>query len=365
MASGPAKSMNMARLGDILLGSVGSHIPPHKHMNHAVRYLSTWSGSDKFFMVIQYTCKLLAPYFLLRAQLQHKAGKTKSAESFAATALTKLGSNISNARTLSNFWGLLPIIQWLSSLERSQPQTRKLLNIERLQALAMLAYYPLEHAYYLGSQSIIRVSPRTSGKLAMWSCRIWALYIVLQFGHLREDMKLLAQDERAARAARKGGEVSSEATANRVLVKRKSALWNQLLVNIGNFPLALHWSLEKGLFGNETWVNFFGLIAALASFRAGWSRALCNCLCNARTERNRVMTGTTSCCPKMRSNLPFHRLPCSQACLADNPRSDECLCCAKSPNHDLSVMLRCLSASKLNCQWLLPGGRLVEWFGSY
>lgn len=105
----------------------------------------------------------------------------------------------------------------------------------------MLAYYPLEHAYYLGSQSIIRVSPRTSGKLAMWSCRIWALYIVLQFGHLREDMKLLAQDERAARAARKGGEVSSEATANRVLVKRKSALWNQLLVNIGNFPLALHW----------------------------------------------------------------------------------------------------------------------------
>ncbi|KAB5595722.1 hypothetical protein CTheo_735 [Ceratobasidium theobromae] len=97
-----------------------------------------------------------------------------------------------------------------------------------------------------------------------------------RFGHLREDMKLLAQDERAARAARKGGEVSSEATANRVLVKRKSALWNQLLVNIGNFPLALHCyalprSLEKGLFGNETWVNFFGLIAALASFRAGWS----------------------------------------------------------------------------------------------
>ncbi|KAG8734315.1 hypothetical protein FRC11_006116 [Ceratobasidium sp. 423] len=222
-------------------------------------------------MIIQYACKLVAPYFLLRAKLQHKAGRAKTAESFAVTALNKLGSNISSARTLWNFWGLLPIIQWLSSLERSQPQTRKLLNIERLQALAMLAYYPLEHAYYLGSQSIIRISPRTSNKLVIWSCRVWAVYIILQFEHLREDMRLLAIDERAARTARKGGEVAAEASTSRVLAKRKSALWNQLLANLGNFPLALHWSLEKGLFGNETWVNFFGLIAALASFKGGWA----------------------------------------------------------------------------------------------
>ncbi|CAE6514839.1 unnamed protein product [Rhizoctonia solani] len=266
-----SKPVTLTRLGDILLGSVGTCIPPNKRIDHAIRYLSTWSGSDKFFMIIQYACKLVAPYFLLRAKLQYKAGRAKTAESFAATALNKLGSNISSARTLWNFWGLLPIIQWLSSLERSQPQTRKLLNIERLQALAMLAYYPLEHVYYLGSQSIIRISPRTSNRLAIWSCRVWAVYIVLQFEHLREDMRLLALEERAARTARKGGEVTAEASTSRVLAKRKSAVWNQVLVNLGNFPLALHWSLEKGLFGNEAWVNLFGLAAALASFRGGWA----------------------------------------------------------------------------------------------
>ncbi|QRV74870.1 peroxisomal biogenesis factor 11 [Ceratobasidium sp. AG-Ba] len=268
--SGSPKPMTVTRLTDILLGSVGTHLPPSKRIDHAVRYLSTWSGSDKFFMIIQYASKLVAPYFLLRAKLQYKAGLAKSPESFAATALNKLGSNISSARTLWNFWGLLPIFQWLTSLERSQPRSRKLLNIERLQALAMLAYYPIEHLYYLGGQSIIRLSPKTTGRLAIWSCRIWLAYIVLQFEHLREDMRLLKIDEKIARNARKGGEVAEE-DVGRVLVKRKAALWNQLLSNVGNFPLAIHWSLEKGLFGNETWVNLFGLIAALASFRGGWA----------------------------------------------------------------------------------------------
>lgn len=272
MSTGSSKPTTVTRLGDILLGSVGARLPPSERINHLVRYLSTWSGSDKFFMIIQYASKLVAPYFLFRAKLQHKAGLRKSPTSLTSTGLDKLYSNISNARMLWNLWGLLPIIQWLSSLERSQPQTRKLLNIERLQALSMLAYYPLEHAYYFGAQSILRLSPRTTGRLAIWSCRVWALYIVLQFEHLREDMRLLALDERVSRNARKGGEVSSDAAAaGQILAKRRAALWNQLLANVGNFPLALHWSLEKGLFGNEMWVNFFGLVAAIASFRGGWA----------------------------------------------------------------------------------------------
>ncbi|KAG8748104.1 hypothetical protein FRC10_008837 [Ceratobasidium sp. 414] len=152
--------------------------------------------------------------------------------------------------TYTSKLGLLPIVQWLTSLERSQPRSRKLLNIERLQALSMLAYYPLEHAYYLAGQSIIRLSPRTSGRLAIWSCRIWLAYIVLQFEHLREDMRLLALEEKIAKSARKGGEVDGE-NVGRVLAKKRAALWNQVLSNVGNFPLAIHWSLEKGLFGNE------------------------------------------------------------------------------------------------------------------
>lgn len=46
MASGSSKPMTVARLGDILLGSVGARIPPSERINHLVRYLSTWSGSE-------------------------------------------------------------------------------------------------------------------------------------------------------------------------------------------------------------------------------------------------------------------------------------------------------------------------------
>ena len=115
--------------------------------------------------------------------------------------------------------GLLPIIQWLTSLERNPPPTRQLHTIERLQGWSMLCYYPLEHVYYLLSHSIIpsqfarpsffslfsskTAEPKDStinlnaGEISRLSVRFWALYVFLQFAHLREDRKLLMQRERA------------------------------------------------------------------------------------------------------------------------------------------------------------------------
>ena len=82
----------------------------------------------------------------------------------------------------------------------------------------MLAYYPLEHLYYLLSHDIIpdkitlpsitafipfiRTKPSSKnipldlGKLGLWSTRFWAAYVVLQLAHLREDNKLLQLRER-------------------------------------------------------------------------------------------------------------------------------------------------------------------------
>ena len=82
----------------------------------------------------------------------------------------------------------------------------------------MLAYYPLEHLYYLLSHSVIpdkialpsltafvpfirtrpsdKHIPLDLGKLGLWSTRFWAAYVVLQLAHLREDGKLLRMRER-------------------------------------------------------------------------------------------------------------------------------------------------------------------------
>lgn len=144
--------------------------------------------------------------------------------------------------------GLLPIVQWLISLERSPPPTKYLQNIERLQGLSMLVYYPLEHIYYFTSHAILPArfspSPPSNAKIALWSCRAWAAYIVLQFLHLNEDWKLLKLRERALRrnsGKQTGAETPAPSPEFIEVAQRKRAIWNEFLVNLGYLPLTLHW----------------------------------------------------------------------------------------------------------------------------
>ncbi|EIN10034.1 hypothetical protein PUNSTDRAFT_102011 [Punctularia strigosozonata HHB-11173 SS5] len=284
-----SKAINPSNLSDSVLGCFAI-VPPSETLDHLVRYLSTWSGSDKLFMVIQYAVKLLVPLLEIRARFQHRVGLRKAPQSAHAPGLNKLASIIGDARTLWRIWGLLPIFQWLISLERNPPPTRKLLTIERLQGWSMLAYYPLEHISYLASHSIIpttipalssilplwllrsksarRTMKLDVNRLSLWSCRFWALYVMLQFAHLREDRQLLLAKERTlGKAKGKAGMGAAERTEVR---QRWDAYWNELVVNLGYLPLTIHWSLEGGLYQNETWSAVFGLIAAVASFRSGW-----------------------------------------------------------------------------------------------
>ncbi|KAF5342008.1 hypothetical protein D9611_001948 [Ephemerocybe angulata] len=259
---------------------------------------SSWSVSDLSHwmlgvdgigeqVVIQFAVKLIAPFLALRARLQHKAGLRASPESKGAAAYAKIGSILGDSRTVWRFWGLLPIFQWLISLERSPPATRALLTIERLQGWSMLAYYPLEHLSYLLSHNIIpstlpsplslfssspsgkkKLIKLDAGKLSLWSTRFWAVYVFLHFAHLWEDRKLLIQRGRALKKARGGSGLTVE--ERRDMSGRWDAFWSEVVVNLGYLPLTIHWSLEKGLIKNDVWVGVFGLVAAVTSFRSGW-----------------------------------------------------------------------------------------------
>jgi len=215
-------------------------------------------------MTLQYTAKLLVPILRARAGLQHRAGLSKNAASSIADSLKQLDSMISSSRTLWRLWGLLPIIQWMISMEKVHPPTRKLHTIERLQGWAMLAYYPLEHTYFLASNKVINLSPKTIAKLARWSVRFWMAYVVLQVLHLREDRRLLHARERVSRN-------DSSMEERMAIHQRKQAIRNETWVNLGYLPLTVHWSLPNGLFKNELWVGLFGLIAAIGGFRGGWA----------------------------------------------------------------------------------------------
>ncbi|KAI0077063.1 hypothetical protein K474DRAFT_1772045 [Panus rudis PR-1116 ss-1] len=274
------KAVDLARIEDATLGAF-ARVPTSETLDHLVRYLSTWSGSDKLFMIIQYALKIIVPFLHLRARLQHRSGLRKEPVSSVAPRLEKLGSLIGDARMLANIWGLLPIVQWLTNLERNPPPTRKLLTIERLQGWAMLGYYLLEHLYYLVSHSIIPAQlPRPSlssepkdkvvnldtGALSRLSTRFWAVYVFLQLAHLREDHRLLKIRERTL-----GKSKANTAQAEKEeLIRRWDALWSQVIVNLSYLPLTIHWSIEGGLFKNDIWVGLLGLSAALASWRSGW-----------------------------------------------------------------------------------------------
>ncbi|EPQ52793.1 hypothetical protein GLOTRDRAFT_117498 [Gloeophyllum trabeum ATCC 11539] len=277
-----SKPLTLTRLNDVILGPFAL-VPPSETLDHLVRYLSTWSGSDKLLMIIDYTVKLLVPFLSWRARIQAKAGLRKVPASQAAQGLAKLGSLVGDARMLFRIWGLLPIVQWLISLERNPPPTRRLLTIERLQGWSMLLYYPLEHLYYLRAHEIIPATLPSllslfssqakpievnTNRVGMWSCRFWAVYVALQFAHLDEDRKLLRMTERSI-AKSKGHDPAVEAE-RADLRKRWTAFRNELVANIGYLPLTLHWSLEQGLFSNEVWVGVFGLVAAIAGWRSGW-----------------------------------------------------------------------------------------------
>ncbi|KAF5366071.1 hypothetical protein D9757_010372 [Collybiopsis confluens] len=278
MSSSYSKPTTIAKVNDAILGCF-SAFPLSEFLDHLVRFLGTYGGSDKLFAVVEYIFKVAIPLLNKRAELQKRAGLRKVAISATATRFSKLASLISDSRTLWRFWGLFTIIRWMISLERNSQPTRNLLNIERLQGWSMLGYYPLEHLSYLvshdvlPSKSTVNLSPflakkqnihLNSGSLGVWSVRCWAFYVALQFAHLREDRKLLQAKYRSLR------KIGLKPAEMQELRQQWDAYWSGLVVNMANFPLALHWSMGSTLIKNDFTVTFLNLIVAVISFRSGW-----------------------------------------------------------------------------------------------
>lgn len=113
------KGVRQPTTTDLVLGCF-SRVDQHPTLDHLVRYLSTWSGTDKVLMLTQYSSKLLIAIFTLqhtvRLRLRHgtKGYHAVHGGSNMAKKLERLGTLISDARTLYRIWGILPILKWVS-----------------------------------------------------------------------------------------------------------------------------------------------------------------------------------------------------------------------------------------------------------
>jgi hypothetical protein len=131
--------------------------------------------------------------------------------------------------------GLLSIFKSLSALERSPPESRLTLNLQRLQGLSMLVFYPLEYISFFSAPfaPLLRISPAASMKAQLWSVRSWGLYVALKVAELCNEWSGLVEKERAA----------SE-DAMKAIKKRKRAILYQLTANISRLPVIMHWCVN-------------------------------------------------------------------------------------------------------------------------
>ncbi|CAG8478316.1 10065_t:CDS:2 [Diversispora eburnea] len=236
--------------------AIAGNFQPNPTLNRLVKFLNSVSGTDKVLMFVQYFSKIVIWSL-------YRTGKKSLAESFA-----NLSSPIGDFRILLRYYGLLPLIQWMIHIEHNPPPTSLLLNIERVQNLSMIIYYPLEHIYWLASHKIIKLSESKINKIGIWSCRFWAAYVLLQFWHLATEWSLLKRKRRDI--IKKVDEDEEEIRKQkRELKSEGERIFRETISSIGYLPLTVHWSIENSTFP-EIGVGIFGTLAAFFQLTGAW-----------------------------------------------------------------------------------------------
>ncbi|KAJ3114654.1 hypothetical protein HK100_001589 [Physocladia obscura] len=220
------------------------------------RFLSSVRGTDKVLMLYSYVSKIAI------ARLQARDPK-----SVLATRLRNFAIPVGDTRMLLRYYGLIPLFQWIIFSERNPPPTPFLRLVYRLQNLANLAYYPLEHVYYLASHKVINLTEETTNKIGMWSCRFWAAYVILYFLQLHQEHRLLEMRQLQLTQRSRGNSEPKEIlrAEQKSIANDVEGLLVNTIINTAYFPLTLHWSVENSSFP-EIGVGLCGSVAAKNSF---------------------------------------------------------------------------------------------------
>ncbi|OZJ02011.1 hypothetical protein BZG36_04872 [Bifiguratus adelaidae] len=261
----PASSVGVLTLGKV--------IKPSATLDHLVRLLNTVRGTDKVLMFVQYFCKILVWFAQKKQRRPIPVDKAAPALDLAQH-LRNLSSPVSDFRILLRYYGLLPMLQYMSSVERTASPSKWHLDLIRLQNLSMLLYYPMEHIYWLGAHRIIPLSEQKSNKIAMWSCRFWAAYVVLEFARLAEEWRLLKVKEVTIQKKIKRDLLQTDKgeTKEKVLGELEAAKMRTkigTIVNAAYLPLTVHWSLEQSSFPDVA-VGVCGTLAAIGQLMTAW-----------------------------------------------------------------------------------------------
>ncbi|KAJ3412308.1 hypothetical protein HDV05_000966 [Chytridiales sp. JEL 0842] len=199
--------------------------------------------------------------------------KKRNPSSDLAIRISNFATPVSDFRILLRYYGLIPLTQWILFSEANPPPTAFLRLLYRLQNLVNLAYYPLEHTYWLGAHKIIPISDEKLGKIGIWSCRFWAAYVVLYFFQLHQEAKILSKRSADLVArAKKGEDKEVLKVEHNAIASELNSLMINTVINAAYFPLTIHWSIENSKLPDVA-VGVFGTIAAVFQLAAAWASA--------------------------------------------------------------------------------------------
>ncbi|KAJ2395920.1 hypothetical protein GGI23_004116 [Coemansia sp. RSA 2559] len=229
---------------------------PAPTLDHIIRFLSSGSGHDKFWMVTQYFTKIVV-------WLLAKKGQKSASERVRA-----LSNLVADYRIMIRLTGLVPMAQYVRYAEQFPAPSQLLQWLDRTMNLSLCIYYPLEHIYWLGAHQVLPFSDKVVDLSGYWSCRFWAAWVALQFVHLGEEYRLIKGRKQKIYTQDKMDAAKMQEELDSVDAAAKS--WRiQLLINACYFPLTLHWSIRGSTFPDVA-VGAFGTVAALAQAYNVW-----------------------------------------------------------------------------------------------
>lgn len=223
-----------------------------------VRYSSGTLRADKFAKTISYGSGTLAHLLVLASKK----------DSDVATGLRQLGSSISMARYVTRLTGTFESYDALKNGSWCYGDDDKhLQQIVKLQAYAMLIYYPLENISYLGY-----MAPKLIKMDANWfmhqSCWAWTAYVALDI--YANQIRIMNLNKREKILLANKEMPAEERDAELVTIrKRRKELYYVQFRNACFFPTCFHWSLEKGLVP-EPLVQFLCFTEAIVGFWRSW-----------------------------------------------------------------------------------------------
>ncbi|KAI9802718.1 MAG: hypothetical protein M1825_002740 [Sarcosagium campestre] len=249
--------------------------------------MSTSSGTDSLLATLNYTLLVLNTTSRHLTHISRQSVAARTPPRINLSALTRL---ISDYRIFVRLWGLLSIYTWARS---TPPDDTTLQRITYVQVAASAAFQALENGAYLAQHGVLvrGWSEERQAKAWVWSSRAWAVHVALDLVRLWR-VRTIRLDEATAlakvadsqepegshqiQAEVVGGDGQLEKAKNtqqELLEKQQEeeerAWWREVIVNAAYAPLTLHWSVERGIFGDGV-VGLLGSTAGVIRLMQVW-----------------------------------------------------------------------------------------------